>query len=290
MSPLDLINLVMLGILSAITLLTLPKAPANALLLAAYAGMAVLLLTHRKVRVPWFDYSRRFRQVYPLLYIALIFDSLAMIVPVVQTWRADDFLMSVDRRMLGVDATLYLERHTYPPAVEILSYAYMTYFVFPFALIWMLWRAGKLREITHWACLVTIALYANYMLYFLFPAVGPRLHIAHSVPLRGMGLSHYLMNALNVLESNKFDVFPSAHVNAALVTLYGFARFCRRYVLPASLVVLGIALATVYLRYHYVIDVAAGAALAGVTIWAGNHYYRRIQKTEFRIQNEARPL
>ncbi|HUU70728.1 MAG TPA: phosphatase PAP2 family protein, partial [Planctomycetota bacterium] len=262
MSPLDLINLSMLVILTGITLLTVPKVHGNVLLIGAYAGMAVLLLMYRRVRVPWFDFPRRFRQVYPLLYIALIFDSLAKVIPVAHDWRADDLLVAIDRRMLGVDATVFLENYVSRPAVEVLSYAYMLYFVLPFVLIWMLWRAGKLREISHWACLITIALYTNYILYFLFPAVGPRFHLTHLVPLRGMGLSNHIMNCLDVLESNKLDVFPSAHVNAALVTLYGFVRFCRRWVVPATVVALGIALATVYLRYHYVIDVAAGAALA----------------------------
>jgi len=280
MRKLDLLNLVMLAALCAITPLSLRAAPHNWLPLAAYVGMAGLILTYPQVRLPWFDFPKAFRRVYPVVYIALIFDSLADVIPKVHTWRADNLLMSIDRALFGVDPTRYLEGWLSGPVVELLTYAYMIYFLLPFVLLWLLWRDGKLEEINHWACLITIALYANYLLYFVFPAVGPRFHIMHSTDVHGMFFSDFLMSTLNGLEANKFDAFPSAHVNAALVTLYGFARFHRRGVIPVAVVVAAIAVSTVYLRYHYVIDVLSGAALAAAAIAAGEYFYARSAKTE----------
>jgi membrane-associated phospholipid phosphatase len=236
--------------------------------------MGALLLTYRKVRLPWLDFPRLFQKVYPILYIAIIFDSLAHVVAYVHTWRADDLLMQLDRIILGVDPTLFLEGYLSPFAVELLSYLYVLYFALPLLLVWLLWRQRRPAQITDWACLITIALYSNYLLYIAFPAAGPRFHIEHTHALEGAFLANSLMDTLNALESNKYDVFPSAHVNAALVTLYGFLRFYRKLTIPVAIVVLGIILSTVYLRYHYVVDVFAGMALAAVAIAGGELYCR----------------
>ncbi|HEY7423430.1 MAG TPA: phosphatase PAP2 family protein, partial [Gemmataceae bacterium] len=57
------------------------------------------------------------------------------------------------------------------------------------------------------------------------------------------------------------DVFPSLHVLITLILLDHDRRFVpRRFrfmMLPAA----GLMLATVYLRYHYVVDLAAGFGL-----------------------------
>jgi len=273
-SPLDLLNLAMLAALLVITLFTLGEAPSNWSLLVAFAAMAGLLLLYPRTSFRRVDAPRRFRQGYPLAYTAVIFDSLGRVIPHVNHWRADDFLMRVDRLLLGVDPTFYLQRFVWGAAVEVLFYAYLLYFFLPFLLLFGLWRAGKIEPIFNWASILIIALYSNYLLYMVVPAMGPYLHVDHPVPLDGVLFYRPLRAGLRWLESNSFDVFPSAHVNAALVTLYGFARFHRRHVGAAAVAVAAIALSTVYLRYHYVIDVVAGAALAGASIWAGERYYR----------------
>jgi len=276
MRPLDLLNVVMLGVMCLVTPLTLRRCPGNWLLIVIYLAMGGLLLFHEHIRIPWFDFPKRFRQVYPLLYIAIIFDSLSRVVQYVHSWRADALLMRLDRMLVGVDPTIYLERYLSPAAAEVFVYVYVSYFFLPFMLLWGLWREGKLTEITRWACLITIALYSNYLLYIAFPAVGPRLHVTHPTgKLQGLFLGDFLMGLLNSLESNKLDVFPSAHVNAAIVTLYGFACLHKRFTVPVAVVVLGIMVSTVYLRYHYVVDVLAGVALAAIAVPAGELYFRR---------------
>ena len=82
MRPLDLLNLIMLGVLCTITLSTLRAEPHNLVLLATYMAMGAMLFTYRNVQVPWLDFPRRFRQVYPVVYICVIFDSIARLVPV----------------------------------------------------------------------------------------------------------------------------------------------------------------------------------------------------------------
>ena len=75
----------------------------------------------------------------------------------------------------------------------------------------------------------------------------------------------YLFTNLNhtmvVAGSSGFDVFPSLHVGVGLFMLLFFRRFDRTiwriYLIPFVLLVIS----TIYLRYHYLIDLLCGAAL-----------------------------
>jgi len=274
--PLVFINFVMLAILCVVTVFTIPRVPANALLLLGYAAMAALLVLHPRIRLPWFDFPKLFRRVYPVVYIAVIFDSLVHLVGHINPWRGgDELLRRLDLLIFGVDLPLFLESYINPLAVELLTIVYMLYFLLPFVLVIMMWRDGKESEITKWACIISINLYANYLLYFVVPAEGPRLYMQgqFSVPLKGTFAANFLIDLLNGMESNKFDIFPSAHVSATLCTLYGAFKYQRRLAVPFAVIFAGIAVSTVYLRYHYAADLIAGAVLAFGAIYAGNAFY-----------------
>jgi membrane-associated phospholipid phosphatase len=62
--------------------------------------------------------------------------------------------------------------------------------------------------------------------------------------------------------SNRVDVFPSLHVAASAFMLFFDRRFARwryRVYLPAAI---ALWISTVYLRFHYGVDVLAGALVA----------------------------
>ena len=109
----------------------------------------------------------------------------------------------------------------------------------------------------------------SYIGYLLVPAIGPALHsaISRQGTCRFPQFIKTIQDALNTLEKNKTDAFPSGHTAVSLVCLY-YAWKEREKMLFAVLipVVTGLLISTVYLRYHYVIDVVAGIALTGVTI------------------------
>jgi membrane-associated phospholipid phosphatase len=52
----------------------------------------------------------------------------------------------------------------------------------------------------------------------------------------------------------------------------------------------GLIISTVYCRYHYVIDIIAGTALAFLTVPIGDWIYDRVVKSsESRVESEVRP-
>lgn len=73
-------------------------------------------------------------------------------------------------------------------------------------------------------------------------------------------------------------VFPSAHVGGSVATAFGFARLRLRKRWPARLLAVAaflIAIATVYGRYHYAADAAAGFAMGCVAAVAATAIGRR---------------
>ncbi|MGH7371035.1 MAG: phosphatase PAP2 family protein, partial [Candidatus Methylomirabilales bacterium] len=80
----------------------------------------------------------------------------------------------------------------------------------------------------------------------------------------GVFLADTIRDTLNVLERFKQDAFPSGHTAIVLVVLFyarGFVRGLFWIFLP---MVVALIFSTVYLRYHYVVDVLAGILLAAL--------------------------
>jgi membrane-associated phospholipid phosphatase len=83
------------------------------------------------------------------------------------------------------------------------------------------------------------------------------------------------------------DVFPSGHTQLTIIVMtLGFRyRLKTRWILLClgSMLIV----ATVYLRYHYVIDLIAGALLALGTFWTGDRLEVWWRKMSQRLRNAA---
>jgi membrane-associated phospholipid phosphatase len=106
--------------------------------------------------------------------------------------------------------------------------------------------------------------YISFIGYILFPAVGPRYAMAHLyfIPLEGSFITDFVRDTLNALEHNKRDVMPSGHTQMVLMVLFLARRYEKVLFYVFLPIICGLILSTVYLRYHYVIDLMVGVALA----------------------------
>lgn len=104
-----------------------------------------------------------------------------------------------------------------------------------------------------------------YALFPYFPSEPPRIVFAGAdlpgiiTDLRRFNL--WILGNLSIHSS----VFPSAHVSSALSAAWGlFVTLPERPWIGWAMALYGVcvAIATVYGRYHYAVDVAAGAALS----------------------------
>jgi len=201
--------------------------------------------------------------------VSLVFNSLGVIIASVHATTIDPFLISVDHGLFGVHPTVWLERFISPALSAALQFAYISYYFIPLSLGIVLIARGRLREFEEVLFGILLCFYLSYAGYLLFPAIGPRFTLSHlqTGDLQLSPLIAAIQETLNTLEKNKTDAFPSGHTAVSVMSLY-YAWSLRERKLCTVLVptVTALLVSTVYLRYHYVIDVIAGVGLTGLTI------------------------
>ena len=142
--------------------------------------------------------------------------------------------------------------------------------------------------------------FLSYVAYFILPAVGPRFTMHNfnntDLELPGLFLAKYLREIINSGESIprgtinpiavvQRDVFPSGHTMMTAMIMYLSVRLKSRskYFLCINGTLL--IFATVYLRYHYFVDVLGGLLLMVISLWSGkiifNWWQRKLGKEEF---------
>jgi membrane-associated phospholipid phosphatase len=206
----------------------------------------------------------------PALIVPVLFDSLGDLIPWIRQRTYDGPLISIDYALFfGHHPTVLLERIIHPSLTTVLQAAYISYYPMAVVLGIVLLSRGKQQEFSEAVFGIVLCYYLSYIGYLLIPAVGPRYTLAslQTADLQASPLVIAVQETLNNLENTKTDAFPSGHTAIALMTVY-YAVTKKEKALAALLIpiVTGLAFSTVYLRYHYVIDVLAGAGLAGLTI------------------------
>jgi len=217
-----------------------------------------------------------------------------MIKPIHMGKDYDDWLIAADRWLFGVNPTEWMAQFAHPLLTEVLQIAY-TSFYFLFLIVgYDLYRRGNLDVFRYFMFTCVFGFFLSYLGYFALPAVGPRFTLhdfsALNLELPGLLLTPYLRWFVNAGESvpmgvpnaealagTQRDVFPSGHTMMTLVLIYLSARYKVRsrwmlYVTGALLIV-----ATVYQRYHYVVDLIAGVLWMAICVLSSPHLYHFIK-------------
>jgi membrane-associated phospholipid phosphatase len=221
-----------------------------------------------------------FRHWYPLPYVAACYKEMALLVPAIRGSSADRWLADVDFAFWGAHPTVWLERIASRPLTEALQILYSLFVPAVLAVACVLWRRRQYREFRYYAFLIALGFLASYIGYLLVPARGPRFLLAHlqHAKLQGGWLFRPLQTLLDHLESAHYDCFPSGHTALTMLAWWSARLLSNRAFRAYFLYTLCIIFATVYLRYHYTIDVLAGAALAALLIAVAPVVYRRLQE------------
>jgi membrane-associated phospholipid phosphatase len=261
-----------LGGIILLVILFYPRFPHAWQLLVGYCLLLVVALFVSTVRRRWgkIHVCRFLCDFSPIFFVISSYEFLGRIIPYLRP-DVDNLLIKIDRYLFGVYPTVWLERFFTPWVADILALAYASYYFIPVVLILILYSWGKEEEFSLTISTLLLGYYISYVGYIIMPAIGPRFTLAslQQVPLHGGAILNSVVNTLNVLEGNPRDCFPSGHTQMVLISLW----FAHKYKRPLFWIYLPICTAlifsTVYLRYHYVIDLAAGFAFAGVTLLLG---------------------
>ncbi len=215
---------------------------------------------------PW----QRIRLIYPFLLMNLLYQATRPVIPALGLQTQDTWLAGLDQQLLGADLRLLLDRQIgwiYTPlASDTFSVCYLLLFVL---LVTGMARAAW-SPLRHQAAF-SIGLWSVYAIglfgYTIVPARGPYVAFAqlyrHAVA--GGWLTDFNRHVVAV-GAPGYDVFPSLHVAASAFLLLWDWHTSRRWFWVSVVPVVMLWMSTVYLRYHYVVDLIAGAALALVCL------------------------
>lgn len=264
-APTQGLTLLFLMALSLLVLLFHSRIPLWRTLLFRYFLLIGFLLilrlsTEGRFKSQWGEFLNAFS---PILYVILIYESLGDLIQYLRS-DIDAILIQMDRMIFGTHPTLWTERWIVPWLTDLMSLFYVSYYFLPVIFVVLLYLKKRRIEFNESIFILTFGYYLSFIGYILFPAIGPRFTLAHlqSVPLEGSFLTDFVRDTLNYLEHNKRDCMPSGHTQIALMVLYLAYRYERVLFYIYLPIICGLILSTVYLRYHYVVDLFAGILTA----------------------------
>ena len=276
------VDRLMLGWTLALSLLVavLYQRLAQAGAILAWQAVGALLIV-AYARFPRWPGARLFRHWYPLPYIFIMYRVTRLAIPAlwpsIGDLRMDARLAGWDYTIWGANPTVWLEGIQTPLLTEALQICYSLFLPAVLALAVVLWFQKRMQEFRSYAFVLALGFLVSYAGYLIVPARGPRFYLdgLQTQPLTGVWLYGTLRVLLDRIEAAHYDCFPSGHLELTIV-----AWWWSRRVAPGLADVYGVyglcmLLATVYLRYHYTVDLAAGAAVAAAVLFVAPRLMER---------------
>lgn len=281
LSPAALITASFLTALLFLTFLFYGKLPYANTLILTYISLLVIqaILLKGPKNIPFAknpgaaEYIRNL--IFPVICVVVIFDSLEWLVHYINPRDIDPLLIHLDYLIFNNHPTVLFEAFHTPVLTDLLQISYTSYYFLPIFLGIILKLRKKDKEFDKALFLILFCFYLSFIGYILFPALGPRYTINHlqGFDLKGFFVAEAIQELLNRLEGIKRDAFPSGHTAITLVVSMLAYRYHKGYFYVTLPVIVMLIFATVYCRYHYVVDVIAGALLAWATFFIGERFY-----------------
>lgn len=280
--PLDRLNIIGMGLISLVALIFHSRVEYYIQIVSANIVLSAVIIILANL-----DHSGRSRVLrfisrwytIPLIYVT--FKEMYFMVHPINPHDLDLVLIHLDRVIFGTDPTAFLDRIATPGLTEFLQICYSSFYI-----LWLILGIDLLRNhneegFFYFLFVLMLGFYTSYAGYLLVPAIGPRFTLYDfsklNEQLPGLYLTPMLRDIINSGESitnvakaaalAQRDCFPSGHTEMTLITIATAIRFRAKSAMIIIPIGTGLIFATVYMRYHYGVDVIAGA-LVGVAVLA----------------------
>jgi membrane-associated phospholipid phosphatase len=291
--PVDRLHVGYFGLQAALTVAAWARLPGAAWWLAfdlgALALLAIVVAATDPLRP---KRSAMLRLAHGCLVIPLVFTQTGLLIGALRTADYAAVMERADRALFGgTNPIERLERFASPWLTELMQWAYTAYVLLPVVAVVLLAAKATPPMIARSLFSLLLVFYLSYIGYYLVPTSGPNLHnnlvtvapagvrleplYRFESPLPGTWMAERLRAAMAAVELTKKDCFPSGHVAIAVACLAYAFRIGRAWGWLCLPVTLGVVLSTMYLRYHYVVDVIAGIALALFCVTFPERWHRR---------------
>jgi len=231
---------------------------------------------------------RIFHYWYLAPLVLLTFKEIYLLVHTLRPIDYDWLFIKIDRWILGTDPTIFLQQFAFPFLTELLQIVYGSFYLLPISLCLIILYNNKHTAFEFSVFIVIYGFFLSYLGYFLLPGIGPRftLHDFATInqQLPGLYLTNFLRDVTNFGESLlpnapnpatvvQRDVFPSGHTMITLIVMYLSVKLkskSKYFFIPwGSLLIFS----TVYLWYHYFIDLIGGLVFTIFAMWTGKYLF-----------------
>jgi len=220
------------------------------------ASIGIFFWAERNL-TPW---RWRVRLLFYPCAMGISFYALGVAVPLLENGKVDTMLLSWDRALLGETPAVAWEPWLRPWVEDVAMTGYLFFFYYLVAgpAVYCIQNLRLFRT-----CIV--GLFTMYALaftsYTVFPAGGPWRWMTFVTPLHGSWVLDWTLGPVNA-GSNAVDVFPSVHLAASLYLLLFDWQHGRRRFWVHLLPCVVLWWSTMYLRFHYFVDLLAGVVMA----------------------------
>lgn len=249
-----------------------PAHPETLVYIATILANGFAIWTAVRWPEPW---AWRLRLGFYIVALNGLFLHMRWAIPLIEPGKYDATLATWDRALFGGVPGRWFEAMAVPALTEVMSIAYAAFI--PFLLVSLVQYAmADLRTARAFYGGLFTLYGLGYLGYTLVPAVGPYVAMADvfRVPLDGYWIT-WLLTALYPLGTNRCDAFPSLHVAASAYILLFDCRYRPRWFRACLVPCVLLWVSTLYLRYHYGVDVLAGFVLAALGLWVAVEVWRR---------------
>ena len=256
----------------------------NGVILSFYHVFIILVLFWLP-NTPQNPVTKWFKTWNPIVIIPTNFTELHYLVHNVSPMDFDRALIDMDFALFGVHPTVWMERLANPIVTEYLQFIYTTFYFLPIILAYILYRRKAGDDFDYFTFIIVFGFYLSYLGYFIGPAIGPRYTLDHlqTFPVTGIWATDAIRHTLDKLENIQRDAFPSGHTEMTVISMMYAYKYSKKYFYVLLVIGTSLVFSTVYLRYHYVVDVIAGIALAIAVVITAKAVYNILaeKKAEF---------
>ena len=212
------------------------------------------------------------RDWFPFLLLAACYYSLfSNLILRVNPHTVDGTLARIDAAIFGGQPSILLQPWIRPWLTNFFSLVYFSYVLFFPGVALYFYLKGDLKIFRTIMMGYLTLILMGVLSYLTFPAIGPGSYFAdrYTRDVHGEVLIKsvdYIMLTGHV----SYDCFPSLHVGIPLLLTFYLYSYRRKFFIPAALYVVCMCGATIYMRYHYFIDVAAAFVYAPTAYFLNN--------------------
>jgi membrane-associated phospholipid phosphatase len=261
-----------LAITAALIAIVGKTVPGRVWLVALHLGLAGSLLILNRAGAPA-GILRVIRDWHPLILFPLLYKEVELLAAVIGDWRLTAVIPAWESALFAGQPSLYLsERLAFVPLSEYLHFCYLSYVIVIPSVTAYWYVSGRRAAFGELLLMLSTVLLGSYLFFILLPVDSPYYLSERLGPPFSGHFFFDLVHQVSARGGARGGAFPSAHVSGAVVVSLVAWRHERRLAYLLVPIAVSVMIATVYGRFHYVLDTLAGAALA-IAVMVAYRYF-----------------